>query len=105
MDEQFLETIIMPMILHAGNAKSLSMEAIALAKKGDFDSANKHMDEAMQALTEAHHIQTQLLQQEAQGDMKQVSIFLIHSQDHLMTSMAVKDLAAEFIELYKRLEG
>lgn len=31
------------------------------------------------------------------------SLLLVHAQDHLMTTLTVKDLAIEIIELYSRL--
>lgn len=98
-----METIIMNIILHSGNARSLSMEAIQEAKKGNIDAATKYIEEASQSLGEAHQSQTSLIQSEARGEVKDISILLIHAQDHLMTAMTLKDLAAEMVELYKRI--
>jgi len=33
----------------------------------------------------------------------QMSLLMIHAQDHLMNAMTVKDLAAEMVELYYRI--
>jgi len=55
-------------------------------------------------LIEAHHAQTGLLTQEASGDPVELSLLMVHGQDHLMTSIAFKDLAREIIEVYERLE-
>ncbi|MFS0781110.1 PTS lactose/cellobiose transporter subunit IIA [Bacillus sp. 1P06AnD] len=98
-----METIIMNIILHSGNARSLAMEAIKEAKEGNFELAEKHIEEATQALGQAHRSQTDLIQGEARGEKSEISILLIHAQDHLMTAMSVKDLAAEMVELYKRV--
>ncbi|WP_050615630.1 PTS lactose/cellobiose transporter subunit IIA [Bacillus testis] len=98
-----METIIMNIILHSGNARSLAMEAIKEAKEGNFEIAEKHIAEATQSLGEAHRSQTDLIQGEARGEQSEISILLIHAQDHLMTAMSVKDLAAEMVELYKRI--
>ncbi|MUK89703.1 PTS cellobiose transporter subunit IIA [Ornithinibacillus sp. L9] len=95
-------------ILHAGNARSFAMEAIMLAKEYKFSEAREKISEAGKEFNEAHHIQTKLLQEEASGKQNQVSIILVHAQDHLMTSMAVKDLANEMIDMYikmQQLEG
>ncbi|MFB1049937.1 PTS lactose/cellobiose transporter subunit IIA [Paraliobacillus sp. JSM ZJ581] len=100
-----LQTISFSIILHAGNARSLSMEAIELAKEKKFDEAEKKIEEAGQEFTEAHHFQTQLLQKESSGESQDISVILIHAQDHLMTSMVVKDMANAIIGLYKEIKG
>jgi len=88
-------------ILYAGNGKSNAMEAIQEAKAGNFDKADQLIEEAGEELGKAHHYQTQLLQKEASGEENPVTVMLIHSQDHLMTSMTVRDLAVEIIEIYR----
>ncbi|MBM6908856.1 PTS lactose/cellobiose transporter subunit IIA, partial [Collinsella intestinalis] len=37
------------------------------------------------------------------GDHVPVDVLLVHSQDHLMTSMLCQDLAEEMINLYEKL--
>ncbi len=59
--------------------------------------------DAKESLVQAHHSQTQMLTQEAQGNHVQVTLLTVHSQDHLMTSIAFTDLAEELIELYRRI--
>ncbi|XUB51482.1 PTS system lactose/cellobiose-specific IIA component [Enterococcus sp. DIV1089c] len=59
--------------------------------------------DAKESLVQAHHSQTQMLTQEAQGNHVQVTLLTVHSQDHLMTSIAFTDLAEELIELYQRI--
>ncbi|WP_138420348.1 PTS lactose/cellobiose transporter subunit IIA [Aquibacillus sediminis] len=88
-------------ILYAGNGKSSAMEAIQEAKEGNFEAADKKIEEASEELGKAHGYQTQLLQQEASGEGQSVNVILVHSQDHLMTSMTVRDLAVEIIEIYR----
>ncbi|HLR69023.1 MAG TPA: PTS lactose/cellobiose transporter subunit IIA [Virgibacillus sp.] len=88
-------------ILYAGNGKSNAMEAIQEAKAGNFAQADQLIEEAGEELGKAHHYQTQLLQKEASGEENTVTVMLIHSQDHLMTSMTVRDLAVEIIEIYR----
>ena len=41
------------------------------------------MDEANSIILKAHHSQTDLLQEEAQGNGHQLSILLVHAQDIL----------------------
>ncbi|WP_102273148.1 PTS lactose/cellobiose transporter subunit IIA [Cytobacillus massiliigabonensis] len=103
MEESEVMQAIMGLILHSGNTKSDCMEAIQLAKKGDIQGAKEKIDLANQSLIEAHHSQTALLTQEARGEKVEVSMMLIHAQDHLMNSITFRDIAREMIELYERL--
>lgn len=93
---------VMGLIMNSGNAKSCAMEGIQAAKTGDFESANQKLEEAESALVEAHHAQTEMLTQEAQGNPVEVTLLTVHSQDHLMTSIAFTDLAREIIDLHKK---
>jgi cellobiose PTS system EIIA component len=99
-----LQMLSFTIILHAGNARSHAMEAIALAKKYQFTAAREKIEEAEEAFTEAHHVQTKLLQDEAGGKKSDVSVILVHAQDHLMTAMTVKDLANEMIDMYEKMK-
>lgn len=103
-DQQNLEAI-MGLIMYGGNAKSDAMEAIQAAKQGDFALADQKIADAEKSLTEAHHAQTGMLTQEAQGNHVQVTLLTVHSQDHLMTSIAFTDLAKEIIDLYRRIDA
>ncbi|MBM7599947.1 PTS system cellobiose-specific IIA component [Virgibacillus halotolerans] len=99
MDE--MTEVAFQIILYAGNGKSNAMEAIQEAKAGDFAAADQLIEEAGEELGKAHHYQTSLLQKEANGEQNLINVMLIHSQDHLMTSMTVRDLAVEIIEIYR----
>lgn len=96
------EQITFSIILHAGDARSHAMEAIQKAKVGDMLGAEASIAAAEEALNKAHQSQTDLIQSEARGEKNEITILLIHAQDHLMTAMVVKDLAKEFIELYQK---
>lgn len=99
-----VEEIVFELIIYAGNARSSSMEAVFYAKQGKMTESEKSLKEAGEQLSKAHQIQTSLIQQEAAGQTTPLSLLLIHAQDHLMNAMTVKDLAGEFIDLYKRLK-
>ena len=42
-----------------------------------------------------------MLAQEANGNPVELSLLMVHGQDHLMTGMAFKDLAQEIVDLYR----
>lgn len=93
--------IAFQIILYAGNGRSSAMEAIQEAKEGNFTEADRLIEEATVELGKAHGFQTKLLQEEASGTGRGVNVILVHSQDHLMTAMTVRDLAVEIIEIYR----
>jgi PTS system cellobiose-specific IIA component len=105
-DEQgeLLETI-MGLIMHGGDAKSNAMEAIHAAKSGDFDGAEEKVENAEESLERAHKSQTNLLTREASGDSVELSLLMVHGQDHLMNAITVKDLAIEVIDVYRKIDG
>ena len=98
-DEQM--AVIMTLIIFGGVAKSSAIEAIRAAKESGFDKADERIEAASKAIVEAHHGQTELLTNAANGEEVAVSIYMVHAQDHLMTGIAFVDLAREIIELYK----
>lgn len=59
---------------------------------------------AREEISAAHRIQTDLIQEEARGNHAEISLLLVHAQDHLMNAITVKELAEEFITLHKRIE-
>ncbi len=100
-----METVIFSLISHSGDAKSNCMEALALAREGKYVEAENKLKEAETSLSLAHKSQTELIQKEAGGEKIEVSLLLIHAQDHLMNSITVKDLAYEIIALNKKIEA
>jgi PTS system cellobiose-specific IIA component len=100
-----LEETIFQIILHGGNGKSSAMEAIAAAKTGDIEGAKAKIQESIDALNEAHHIQTSLIQGEIRGEKTEMSLLMVHAQDHLMNAITMKDLANEFVDLYATIKS
>ena len=103
-EENDLEEVVMGLIINAGSARSLAWTALKQAKAGDFAAARITMERSREALTEAHRVQTQLIESdEGEGKIK-VSLVLVHAQDHLMTSMLARELVAELIEMHEKLQ-
>ena len=95
------EMISFGIIAHAGDARSYAYGALAAAKAGNFEEAAELLKQSDAAAVEAHHMQTDLLINEANGNKTTVDVLLVHAQDHLMTSMLAVELIKELIELYK----
>lgn len=95
------EMVSFGIIAHAGDARSYAFGALAAAKAGNFEEAEALLKQSDAAAVEAHHMQTDLLVNEANGNKTPVDVLLVHAQDHLMTSMLAVELVKELIELYK----
>lgn len=80
------------------------MEAIQAAKAGDFELAEEKLKAAEESLLQAHHAQTEMLSQEANGNPVELSLLMVHGQDHLMTGMMFKDLAKEIVDVYRAMK-
>jgi PTS system cellobiose-specific IIA component len=100
-----LEQLTMQLIMHGGTARSKAMEAIASAKEGNIEGARALLAEAGAALNEAHKAQADLIQAEADGEAVAPTLLMVHAQDHLMNAITVKDMAAEFVDLYEKLSS
>ena len=95
------EETIMSIIVHAGNAKSFSFEALNEAKKSNLETADQLIEKANQELLEAHHVQTRLLQSEASGEKIELNLLTVHAQDHLMNASLAKDLICEMVDMIR----
>lgn len=95
------EMVSMTIIANSGDARSFAFQALEEAKEGNFDVADELMKKSDQSANLAHKAQTELLFAEANGDKQDINVLLIHSQDHLMTSMLAAELIKEIILLYK----
>lgn len=98
MTEERMEEIVMSLVGYSGEGRSYAFEALRFARKGDFTAADEAMKKCSEALLEAHHVQTDLIQGEIQGTPTRMSLLLVHAQDHLMTAMLAKDLIVELID-------
>ena len=96
------QLIAMNIIASSGETRSLAFEALREAREGNFDKAEEYVKQADEAILQAHKAQMDLLVDEANGTKADLSILLIHSQDHFMTSMLALDLVKEMIEMLKK---
>lgn len=78
-------------------------DGVADGAKGDFDEAEKAMEESREYVKHAHTIQTQLIGLDEGTGKLPVNLITVHSRDHLMNAMVIQDLAGDMIELYRRI--
>lgn len=99
-----LETA-MSLIAGAGDSKSYSLEAIAHAREFNFKAAHECLEMAKSSMAEAHDIQTEIIREEMSGRSSEVSLIMVHAQDHMMGAVLSRELAEEFISLYETIQS
>lgn len=87
-----------------GAAKSSYINAVNLAKEGDFDGAEKAIAEGDVAYREGHEHHMTILQNDAANQDTEFSLILMHAEDQMMAAETFRVMAEDFIEVYKRLE-
>ena len=98
-----IELVCFEMIAANGSARSYFMEAIEAAKEGDFEEAEKLMEEGEKMLAEGHHAHGGLLTQEASGDKVKVDLLLVHAEDQMMSAETFRIMAKEIIDIHQKL--
>lgn len=99
-----LELICFQLITNAGTAKSKYLEALSLAKSGDFTGAKALLAEGDTAAGEGHKYHAELIQQEAAGQNVQTTLLLLHAEDQMFSTETIKIMVEELIEVYERLK-
>ncbi|PJI09052.1 MULTISPECIES: PTS lactose/cellobiose transporter subunit IIA [Clostridium] len=103
MSNEDLEMTTMEIVAYAGDARSKYIEALNAANDSDYDKAEALIKEGNELITDAHNVQTKMIQMEAAGEKIDVSFLIVHAQDHLMTVMLLRDLVKNLINLYKKV--
>lgn len=101
-NENNMEAIAFELISNVGEARSLLMEALMLAREENFDAADEKVKEASKFLTNGHHSHFGLIQKEADGENLQFSLILMHAEDQLMTTETLKLVVEELILTHKK---
>lgn len=99
------EQQIVTIISSAGASKAKALEALRKVKESDYDGARALLEEARKSDLDAHKIQTQLITAEMSGENRpEMSLLMVHAQDHYMTSQLARDLIEEFINIFEEKE-
>lgn len=102
MSSDDIQLVAFNIILHSGNAKTKIHMAFKSMREADFNTTTQLLEEANQEILEAHKSQTELLQSYANGTKIDMEIIMVHAQDHLMTTMTMREIAIEMSYLYKK---
>lgn len=102
MNKEEITMIGFEVVAFAGEARSKLMEALSEAENQNFIRAEELVEEANTSLIAAHKSQTQMLAAEARGESIEVGFIMVHAQDHLMTTMLLKDTVKHLFNIYKK---
>jgi len=91
-----LEMICLQVISNAGEARSQCMCAL------ESEEAESCLKQASELLKQAHHVHTNLITKDANGELQRIGLILVHSEDIMMGAEITSALAREMVELYKR---
>ena len=100
------ELKILAMISSAGESKAKAFEALKKVKESKYDEARALLEEARTIDLEAHKAQTELITAEMSGgeNKPEMSLLMVHAQDHYMTSQLSRDLIEELIDVFESKE-
>ncbi len=104
MDEKILNAS-MSIIMKAGDARLLITEALNEISAEDYETAAGKIKDAQKMMTEAHSIQTDMIQGEARGEKMEYSLIFAHAQDTLMTINSELVLAKQLYKVFESLEN
>ena len=102
MTKEDVTMIGFEIVAYAGDARTKLLNALQKAQNGEFEETEKLIQEAEECLLQAHKAQTEMIQKEAGGEDVELGFIMVHGQDHLMTTILLKELMKHLIELYKR---
>lgn len=101
MTNEELELTMIEIVALSGDARTKLLNAVKSAREGDPAAAQSFVDEAQSLLNDAHTSQTDLLTAEARGEVTAPTILLVHAQDHLMTTMLLRDVIDALLDIYR----
>ena len=102
INSETLQVTSFDIIFHSGNARTLIHEAFRSMRKEMFEEVEEKLRQANEEILHAHQSQTQLLKEYASGTKIEMEIIMVHAQDHLMTTMLLKDTIRHLFNIYKK---
>lgn len=102
MNREEMNMIGFEIVAYSGDARSALLQLLKEVRGGNFDNVDDMLADAEANINLAHQTQTKILTAEASGDAMDMGFIFVHGQDHLMTTILLRDLITDMIELYRR---
>ena len=103
LDQKIVE-VAMNIITEAGDARLLINESLSCIENSDFAAADAKIVMARKLLAKAHGMQTDVIQNEGDGDLRQCSLLFIHALDTLMTINSELNMCRKLRDLFFRID-
>lgn len=100
-----IQLIACQIVSAVGAAKSMYMEAIALAKEGEIEAAKEKIKEGRNFYLESHNHHFDLIQKEAGGGDMPFSLMLMHAEDQLLSTETIEIMATEMIDIHEKMKN
>lgn len=94
----------MQIILHAGDARLKTAEALKSLKTFDIERAKQQLLDANEDIVAAHQSQTASLQVESNGEEIEYSILFTHAQDTCMTVCSEINIAQQLVDICEAID-
>lgn len=101
MTKDELSMVGFEIVAYSGDARSTLLSLLKEMRAGNFENVEEKLKEADENINLAHQSQTKILQQEARGEGMEMGFIFIRGQDHLMTTILLRDIVDDFINLYE----
>ncbi|MEY8469367.1 PTS lactose/cellobiose transporter subunit IIA [Faecalibaculum rodentium] len=102
MNKEEMNMVGFEIVAYSGDARSTLLQLLKEARQGNFANVDALLADADENINLAHRSQTQILAAEASGDNMDMGFIFVHGQDHLMTTILLRDVIGDLVELYRR---
>ena len=102
MNKEEMNMVGFEIVAYSGDARSTLLQLLKEARQGNFNNVDALLADADENINLAHRSQTQILAAEASGDNMDMGFIFVHGQDHLMTTILLRDVIGDMVELYRR---
>jgi len=105
MNKEEVAKIGFEIVAYSGDARSNYMEALNnVRNEGDIEKTKELVEKGNKSINQAHKSQTKLLAEEAKGEDIELGFIFVHGQDHLMTTLLLRDILDHLMNIYKKGE-
>lgn len=102
MTKKELQMIGFEIVAYSGDARSELLKLLREVREGNLVNLDSVLQDVDNNLNLAHQAQTKILQQEASGEHLDLGFIFIHGQDHLMTTLLLREIIQDFVALYNK---
>lgn|SRR5690625_777994 len=102
MNKEEVAKIGFEIVAYSGDARSNYMEALSNVRDGgSLEKTQELIEKGNKSINLAHKSQTKLLAEEAGGEDVELGFIFVHGQDHLMTTLLLRDILDHLMNIYK----